>query len=225
MLAYAAQNSRPAGRAGSPKALTLIVAGHAVLIAAVMTAKMDVITVTPFDPIDIINIAKPPPPPPPDPQTKPDPKPQNPVIQESSIDHTQTIVDMGQSTSIELDRGPTIRELIAESGSGAATVPDLPKHVPVLTGPRLATAGDALKPPYPNDKLRLEEEATLKLRLTIDARGKVTAVDPVGTADPSFLAAARRHILKAWRYKPAMEDGVAVPTTTVINLSFRLEEA
>ena len=94
-----------------------------------------------------------------------------------------------------------------------------------MTGPRLATAGDALKPPYPNDKLRLEQEATLKLRLTIDARGRVTAVDPVGPADPSFLAAARRHILQAWRYKPATEDGVAVPTTTVINLSFRLEDA
>ncbi len=91
--------------------------------------------------------------------------------------------------------------------------------------PRLATADNALKPPYPNDKLRAEEEATLKLRLTIDARGRVTAVDPVGSADPSFLEAARRHILKAWRYKPATEDGVAVPTTMVITLSFRLEEA
>ena len=43
MLAYAAPSRRVAGRAGSPKALTLIVVGHAVLIAAVMTAKMDVV--------------------------------------------------------------------------------------------------------------------------------------------------------------------------------------
>jgi protein TonB len=60
--------------------------------------------------------------------------------------------------------------------------------------------------------------------LTIDPRGRVIAVDPVGAADPSFLAAARRHILKAWRYKPATEDGIAVPSTTVISLSFRLED-
>ena len=225
MLAYAAQKPRPAGRAGSPKALILIVAGHAALIAAVMAAKMDVIHVTPFDPTKLIDISAPPPPPQPDPETKPEPKPQDPVIQDSSIDHTQTIVDMGQTTSIELDRGPTIGDLIGEIGTGTTTIPDPPLPAPVLTGPRLATAGDALKPPYPNDKLRLEQEATLKLRLTIDARGRVTAVDPVGPADPSFLAAARRHILKAWRYNPATEDGVAVPTTTVINLSFRLEEA
>ena len=225
MLAYAANNPRPAGHAGSPKALTLIIAGHAVLIAAVMTTKMDVVRGTPFDPTVLIDIPSPPPPPQPEPETKADPKPQEPVIQDSSIDQTQTIVDMGQTTSIELDKGPPIGELIKEIGPGTATIPEPPRHVPVKAGARLVTAADALKPPYPNDKLRLEQEATLKLRLTIDARGRVVAVDPVGSADPSFLAAARRHILKAWRYKPATEDGVAVPTTMVINLSFRLEEA
>ena len=224
MLAYAAPNPRPAGRAGSPGALALIVAGHAALIAAVMTARMDVVRLPPFDPIDIINIATPPPPPP-DPQAKPEPMPQEPVIQDSSIDHTPTIVDMGQSTAIEPDRGPPIGDLIREIGNGTTTIADPPQPAPVLSGPRLATAGDALKPPYPTDKLRLEQEATLKLRLTIDARGRVVAIDPVGPADPSFLAAARRHILKVWRYKPATENGVAVQTTTVVNLSFRLEEA
>ena len=223
MLAYAAQHPRPAGRAGSPKALTLIIAGHAVVIAAVMTARMELVRVTPFAPIDIINVDTPPPLP--DPQTKPEPKPQDPVIQDSSIDQTQAMVDMGQSTSIDLDRGPPIGDLVREIGTGPTTIVDPPRPAPVLSGPRLATAGDALKPPYPTDKLRLEQEATLRLRLTIDVRGRVTAVDPVGNADPSFLAAARRHILKVWRYKPATEDGVAVPTTTVINLSFRLEEA
>lgn len=223
MLAYAAQKPRPAGRAGSPKALLLIVAGHAALIAAVMAVKMEVVTVTPFDPTTLIDI--PAAPPPPQPETRPEPKPQDPVIQESSIDRTPTIVDMGQAMSIELDRGPTIRELLPEIGSGTATISDPPRHVPVKSGPRLATAGDALKPPYPNDKLRAEEEAVLRLRLTIDARGRVTAVEPLSAADPSFLEAARRHIIRAWRYKPATEDGVAVPTTTVINLSFRLEEA
>ena len=36
MLAYAANQIRPAGRTGSPKALTMILVGHAVLIAAVI---------------------------------------------------------------------------------------------------------------------------------------------------------------------------------------------
>ncbi|MCF2515030.1 hypothetical protein LVY65_08120 [Sphingomonas sp. G124] len=52
----------------------------------------------------------------------------------------------------------------------------------------------------------------------------MTVVESIGPADPGFLEAARRHILRAWRYKPALEDGVAVPSSTVINLSFRLED-
>ena len=45
MLAYAAAGRRIAGRSNSPRALALILAGHAALIAAVMAAK-----VTPWDP-------------------------------------------------------------------------------------------------------------------------------------------------------------------------------
>jgi protein TonB len=101
---------------------------------------------------------------------------------------------------------------------------DPPKAEPVRLAARFATPGNAIKPPYPLDKRRAEEEATLRLRLSIDVRGRVTAVDPIGPADASFLEAARRHILRAWRYKPATEDGQAVPSSTVINLSFRLED-
>lgn len=225
MLAYAAQTPRPAGRAGSPKALMIVVAGHAALIAAVLTAKMDIMQGTPFDPTDIINIPTPPPPPPPQPETRTDPKPQDPIVQHSSIDQKPPIVDMGQTTSIQVDKGPTIGELLDKIEPGTVSTPDPPKRDIVKTTALARTPDSALRPPYPNDKLRLEEEATLKLRLSIDARGRVTAVDPVGRADPSFLEAARRHIIRAWRYKPATEDGVAVPSTMVINLSFRLEEA
>ena len=130
---------------------------------------------------------------------------------------------MGQNKPIELATGPSVPPL-PPLGGGDAVVPDPPKHIPVKLGPRFATNEAAVRPPYPNDKIRLQEEATLKLRLTIDARGRVTAVEPVGAADPSFLAAARRHIIRAWRYKPATEDGVAVPSSTVISLSFRLED-
>jgi protein TonB len=63
----------------------------------------------------------------------------------------------------------------------------------------------------------------LKLRLTIDPNGRVVAVEPLNRADPVFLQAARRHLLAHWRYKPAMEDGRAVMSTTVITLRFQLD--
>jgi protein TonB len=102
-------------------------------------------------------------------------------------------------------------------------VKPLPKPLPVRTGPRFATPESQLRPPYPANKIESDEEAALRLRLSIDERGRVTAVEPVGSADPSFLAAARRHLIARWRYQPATEDGRPVPSTTVITLRFELD--
>ena len=81
-----------------------------------------------------------------------------------------------------------------------------------------------LRPPYPDAKRMLGEEATLRLRLSIDDGGRVTAVEPVGTADRAFLDSARRHLIRAWRFAPASEDGRPVPTSKVITLRFELGE-
>ena len=117
--------------------------------------------------------------------------------------------------------GPTI-------GIGTGTLPTpIPLDPPIVrTGPRFVTVGDAVRPPYPDGRsARAGDEASLRLRLTIDERGRVTAVDPVGRADPTFLEAARRHILRVWRYQPAMEGSKAVPSTTTVTLKFELGNA
>lgn len=221
MLAYAA-NTRPAGRAGSPKALTLILASHAVLIAAVMTAKMELGPINPFERTDVVNVPIDPPPPEPIPEA--DPQPQQPITQGTFIRPERPIVVMDAPIpSTAFDQGQ-LDDIVSVIGSGPTSIPFDPPKAPVRIAARFVTPDSALKPPYPLDKRRAEEEATLRLRLSIDTRGRVVAVEPVGPAEPSFLEAARRHIVRAWRYKPAMEDGVAIPSTTVINLSFRLED-
>jgi protein TonB len=223
MLAYAA-HSRPAGRTGSPKALALIVAGHAVLISAVMTAKMDLVSGTAFDPTEIINIPVDPPPlPAPEPKTEAKPKE---AAKPSFMDKPAPMVDMeAPLSSLTLDQGASIDDISNVIGT-ELRIPaiDPPKPAPVKLAARLDTSASVLKPPYPLDMRRAEQEATLKLKLTIDARGRVTAVEPVGLANASFLEAARRHIIRAWRYKPATEDGIAVASSTVVTLSFRLED-
>jgi protein TonB len=223
MLAYAANSRRVAGRSNSPSVLVLILAGHGAIIAAVMAAKVDVGTWLPDDPAQLIQIpiAQPPPPPP---ATVPQPDTIQPATQPSFIDATDTMVVMDANSSASLAQGTTIEDIGAVIGTDISFI-DPPRPAPVRLAARFNTPATALKPPYPSDKLRLEEEATLRLRLTIDARGRVTAVESIGAADPSFLEAARRHIIRAWRYKPATEDGVAVGSSTMITLSFRLEDA
>jgi protein TonB len=105
-------------------------------------------------------------------------------------------------------------------------IPDpipVPRPEGISSGPQLATPASELKPAYPAAKIASEEEAVLKLRLTIDEQGRVIGVDPVGRADRVFLEAARRHLMSHWRYKPAMENGHAVSSSTVITLHFQLD--
>lgn len=208
-----------AARSRHPRALVLIIGGHAALIAAVMTAKMDV--VRPFIPtitkVDLIDETKPPP-------ENPPPHPPRPQQHESTIDRPTTVVPIPLPTADPVpipiplpapDPRPTI---------DPGPVKVVPPAEPVRVGPRFATPDYDVKPPYPQSKLRAQEEAVLQLRLTIDARGRVTAVEPVGNADPAFLAAARKHILAHWRYRPATEGGRAVATSTVVTLRFELDD-
>ena len=207
-----------------PRALMFIVGGHAVLVAAVMTAKMEVIPLagTTKTVVELIEEVKPPPPLPPEPAP---PKPEHPVQpRDSQIDLQKPIVPIPTENPVEV--AATLPQLPSPGpvGSGTESIANpTPKLDPVRVAARFATPDSLLRPPYPDDKARLEEEGTLRLRLLIDERGRVVAVEPVGKVDRSFFDAARKHLLAKWRYKPATVDGRPVPSSTVITLRFELE--
>lgn len=212
---------RFAHRGGYPHAMLVIVGAHVALIAAVMSVKMDLpakITRT-ITQVDLIEAPKPPPPEPQPLEAQPEPR-------TSTLDLVPRIVPVPQppaptvdSRPIPLpDPGPTIGPAIQPQPAQP-----LPRADPVRAGPRFATPAHMVEPPYPPAKLSTQEEASLRLKLAIDPRGRVVAVEPVGRVDRTFLEAARRHILANWRYRPATEDGRAIASSTVITLTFRLE--
>ena len=207
-----------------PRALMFIVGGHAVLVAAVMTAKMEVIPLagTTKTVVELIEEVKLPPPLPPEPAP---PKPEHPVQpRDSQIDLQKPIVPIPTENPVEV--AATLPQLPSPGpvGSGTESIANpTPKLDPVRVAARFATPDSLLRPPYPDDKARLEEEGTLRLRLLIDERGRVVAVEPVGKVDRSFFDAARKHLLAKWRYKPATVDGRPVPSSTIITLRFELE--
>lgn len=218
MLAYA-----PRRRATtSPGALAIVLAIHAAGLAALLLAKPDLVRQLPAPPtvIDFIDDTPPPPPdvpPPPAPRemvretVTPLPTPADPIVE-------IPVAGPAIATDAILDVAPP-----AEFGDRVA--PDLPDvaPAPVRMAARLVTPPHRLKPDYPPSKRRAEEEATLRLKLDIDAVGRVTRVTPVGSYDAVFLAAAERHILKHWRYDPATVGGDAVATSTTVSLEFRLD--
>ncbi|HET7316910.1 MAG TPA: energy transducer TonB [Sphingomicrobium sp.] len=203
-----------------PRALVLIVAGHAALLALAMMAKMELpqrfiptvtkVTLIPFP-------TEPPENPPPPHKQQPH---QNPIQQ------VHTVVPIPRPPQPQLEITP-IPLPIPDTGPAIGPGPTnavVPAPEPVRIGPRFITPQSDVRPPYPQSKLRNGDEAVLRLKLSIDERGRVVAVAPVGNADPVFLAAARRHLIAHWRYRPATEDGRAIASTTVITLRFQLDE-
>lgn len=208
-----------ADRARHPRMLVIIVAGHAALLAAVMTARMDLPVPWKPAPTDIIFVPEQKPPPE-QPQKQPEKvqEPSNEVIRP-----VDPIVPTPNTDAVTLDPTP-LPPMDAGTviGPGNSVEQVLPV-APVRVGPRFATPESRVRPPYPQQKIASGEEAVLRLRLAIDARGRVTAVESVGANDPAFLAAARRHIIANWRYRPATEDGRPIASSTVITLRFELD--
>ena len=216
MLAYAASRPAPVERRPHPNAMLAIIAAHVAVVAAVMSAKMDLPQIIKHPPPVIFWVPTP---------KDPPPNPQTPHTQQQArnpVDYVPPIVTPPSGEAF--DPGPTKLDPGPIAGAGANVITELPPaHFAVKLGPQLTTPTSELKPPYPASKLITEEEATLRLKLTIDEHGRVIAVDPVGSADRAFLEAARRHLLSHWRYKPATEDGRAVGSSAVITLRFQLD--
>lgn len=220
MLAYSASRPRVGARQSSPNAMLLVICAHLIVIAVVLRTKMTMPPRSLNRPTTIIPVPLPKPPSP-RPVTNARPEFQTPfnrtrqlAVRFPDATPTQMPVDVGTG-----DVGPV--------AVGGVAIPDLPplppQSLPASSAAELLTPLSDLKPPYPEAKLLTGEEATLTLRLSIDEHGRVIAIDPVGRADPVFLAAARTHVLAHWRYKPAMKDGRAVASTTVITLRFELD--
>jgi protein TonB len=178
---------------------------------------MDVATPFPRTP-PLINVPITPEPPP-NPVPMHNPAPRHPTI----ITRVPEFVPP-QSHQEPVATGPaTDPTLIADTGSGTPFSPQPPVTTPVHRDPVLLTPESELRPPYPASKLASEQEATLRLRLTIDEHGRVTAVEPVGSADREFLESARRYMIGHWRYVPATQDGKPVSSTLIVTLRFELD--
>lgn len=220
MLAYAANRPIAAQRRSSPNAMLAIIAAHVAVIAVVMSAKMELGPVIKRTPIDIFWVPKPV-----QPAEEVKPRVEQPP-RESTLSQPQPQLPLPPTGSDGLDSTPTLPNpgpLVGPSIDPGPRVDPLPLPSPVKLEAKLLTPASELKPPYPESKLASGEEALLRLRLTIDERGRVVAVEPVGQADRVFLAAARRHLMAHWRYKPASQDGRAIVSSEVISLRFQLD--
>lgn len=172
-------------------------------------------TLIEFDPL-------PPPPQPADPVDEP-------IIRtQTTITTTPPIVDLPtvfDGPGIRFDpqpwQPPTPYDGTGADAGGTA-IPD-PVPNPVMIGairdPRFA---GAFQPPYPPALERERVEGSARVRVRIGVDGRVISVEDVSSTDPRFFAAAQRQALARWRFRPATRDGVAVESTQVLTVQFRM---
>lgn len=104
---------------------------------------------------------------------------------------------------------------------GPRTEPPPPQVVRARPDPRHA---DAFRPAYPAAMRREGLEGSVTVRVTIDERGRVVAVALVSATSPAFFEETRRQALRAWRFVPARQDGVAIRSEQTMTVHFRLED-
>ena len=151
-----------------------------------------------------------PPPPPQDPRIRPrTDTPPHPI----RIEQPAIVVDDSQIQAPPPDPTPdtaTITETIAPPPGPIAAV-------------QLQYAS-APPPPYPRDAQRRRLEGTVLLEVLVDVDGTPLDVRVQTSSGHRVLdEAAREHVLKRWRFQPAMHDGRAMQAVGIVPLKFTLQ--
>jgi protein TonB len=123
--------------------------------------------------------------------------------------------------AIAVDHGSIAVEPQPVAGSVAAGSV-LPAQGPV-TGMRLEY-GEASAPPYPRDALRDGVEGTVMLQVLVGVDGRPLEVTiHAGSGHRRLDEAARRHVLRHWRFRPALRGGEPVQALGLVPIEFSLD--
>jgi protein TonB len=82
----------------------------------------------------------------------------------------------------------------------------------------------ATSPRYPTNELRNNIQGTVILRVLVDIDGKpVDVTIETSSGNRNLDKEARQHVLKTWRFKPAMQNGQAVQAYGLVPIAFNLQ--
>lgn len=113
---------------------------------------------------------------------------------------------------------------------------DAPSESPISVAPaQSAPAADTQAssigsthstPPYPPNARRLGQQGRVQLKLTISPEGKVVHADIVQSSGfPELDQTAASWVVAHWRYRPAIQGGVAVMSTALAAVKFNIKLA
>lgn len=215
--------SRYGARRRSPLGLGGTIAVHALLVGGFLLLPKEVIDIVrPSPPIETYPVPEDPPPP----ERTPEPQAETKVARQATPETRRpTAVD----PEILLPGDPVIT-----GGTGGEdwlkpippyTPPPPPPADPVLTDAQIdPRALPQFQPDYPGQMIRQGVEGKVTVRVSITAQGRVSAIERIEASDEAFWQATRRHALRAWRFRPATRDGVAVASVKLLTVRFTLTD-
>ncbi|MBL8917134.1 MAG: TonB family protein [Archangium sp.] len=171
-----------------------------------------------------VKVAEAPPPkeeaPPPPNDTPPPETPQKPVPIVVGISMSSTTSAGGFAVQVGNTTYGKASDKITDPNDVKAY--NAPKYAPPGTADVQPTVSGEVKIPYPEEARKNEIEGSVRLSVTIDAEGLVTAVKVI--SGPGYgLNEAARDAVQKFRWKPAMKGGEAVATTIVYTYTFLLD--
>ncbi len=205
----------------SPGAMSAAIAVHLGVAAVIIALPQDLV---PTSIVPIFRTHNIPVPPAPQPETTPTPQPSHKSEARIKSDPLPTASDPLFTTN-----GPVIdaQPAIIDPPLPRATPADPPPlpHIAVKVGarpdPRFA---ETFQPAYPPTMLRRGLEGSCTVHVAIDNGGRVIGVTAMSGTDPAFCEATERQARTKWRFRPATEDGVAVPSERSMTVQFRMTD-
>jgi protein TonB len=127
---------------------------------------------------------------------------------------------------------PPADRVIVEGGSEPAVAPTSEgpadtTAITITTGPIAASHLEyvtAPPPKYPREAVREGAQGTVMLRVLVDTDGTPLEVSiDKSSGNKSLDREAKQHVLKNWRFRPAMRDGVPVQAYGLVPIDFSLQ--
>lgn len=159
------------------------------------------------------------PPPPEEFAEPPPPKPEPHHVRATPPVHVET-----PQTPMSVPEVPTPVEIhdavSSPAGDGGATTsPDIGSG-----GATQALAyASPMQPRYPPASVRAREEGTVTLRVLVDANGVPQRVEIARSSGHPRLDTSAKESVERARFRPVMQNGVAVPAWGIVPIAFRLE--
>ncbi len=134
-------------------------------------------------------------------------------IEDKQVIDAPVIVDSGSERAVDTAAPVIDGGDIGGAAQGTGPLPSATLEYVRATSPR-----------YPTNELRNGVQGTVVLRVLVDVDGTPVSVTvETSSGNRNLDKAALQHVLKTWRFKPAMQNGQAVQAYGLVPIAFSLQ--